>query len=549
MPFPQCRQKVVNRLTGNWQKISWLCLASLWLALLTACNSGTTPTAPLPTEDTARIAIGTTAKIRTLDPADADNFIASNILYNTTERLYTYKTGTTELIPQLATDFPAISPDGLTYTIPVRAGIKFHDGGEFDARAMAFSLERFLQLKGSPYERLSVIAQVSAPRPDQLIIKLKQPISFFPALLAFTGASAISPKSYGKDFLPYKIVGTGAYRLTEYKEGSYLKLEAFPDYWGTKPKNQGVNLQFYSSSANLLNAFKTAQVDVAFQTLSPSQIKNLSANASANGWQIASNKGSTMLFMVLNFQQAPIDQPLVRQAIASAIDRELLQERIFQNQRVAVYSMIPSSFSAYRPVFQQYQPARARELLEQAGFSPAQPAQVSIWYSPRYAGNGDLVASYLKAVIEKNSDYLLRVKVERIDTAIADSLLDKGTYTYPIFLRDWVPDYLDPDNFIQPFLGCEKADARNLCQSGNTAYWGSYYYNPALDKLVAQQRQISDPQQRQQVLSQIQEILARDVPFIPLWQNREYAFAQPYISGLAIEPSQQLDYRPLSRQP
>ena len=519
------------------------------LGLITACNSVIPPTAPLPSSNASRITIGTTAKIRTLDPADADNFIASNILYNTTERLYTYKPGTTELVPQLATDFPSISADGLTYTIPIRTGIKFHDGSEFNASAMAFSLQRFLELKGSPHQRLSVIEQVLAPRPDQLVIKLKQPISFLPTLLAFTGAGAISPQSYGKDFLPHKIVGTGAYRLTEYKEGSYLKLEAFPDYWGTKPKNQGVDLQFYSAAANLLNAFKTGQVDVAFQTLSPAQIKNLTDNAPANGWQVASNKGSTLLFMVLNLQQAPIDNPLVRQAIASAIDRELLQERIFQNQRTAVYSMIPSNFSAYQPVFQQYQPSRAKQLLEQAGFSPAQPAQVSIWYSPKYAGNGDLVASYLKAIIEKNTDYFMRVKVERIDTAIADSFLDKGTYTYPIFLRDWVPDYLDPDNFVEPFLGCEQADASNLCQSGNTAYWGSFYHNPAIDELVSQQRKISDPQQRQQVLRQIQAIIARDVPFIPLWQNREYAFAQRNIQGVAIEPSQQLDYRPISRSP
>ncbi len=523
-----------------------LCLTVI-MGFLAGCGSA--PVAVPSARDPSRIVIGTTAKIRTLDPADADNFIASNILYNTTETLYTYKGGSTELIPQLASDFPTISADGLTYTIPVRTGIKFHDGSEFNAYAMAFSLQRFLQLKGSPYERLSVIEQVSAPRPDQLVIKLKQPISFFPALLAFTGAGAISPQSYGKDFAPDKIVGTGPYRLTAYKEGSYLKLEAFPDYWGIKPRNKGIDLQFYSSSANLLNAFKTGQVDVAFQTLSPTQVKNLLDRADTNGWHIASNQGSTILFMVLNFQQPPLDNPLVRQAIASALDRELLQVRIFQNQRVALYSMIPSVFAVHQPVFQRYRPRDAKELLEQAGFSRDRPAQVSIWYAPRYAGNGDLVASYLKAVMEKNSQYLLRVKVERIDPAIADAFLDRGTYTYPIFLRDWVPDYLDPDNFVQPFLGCERADERNLCQSGNTAYWGSFYYNPALDQLVAQQRQTTDPQQRQRILRQIQEIVAQDVPYIPLWQNREYAFAQPYISGLTIEPSQQLDYRRLSRQP
>lgn len=519
-----------------------LLILLLSIALLSSCNR-----APdLPDRPADRLSVGTTAKIRTLDPADADNFFSSHILTNTTERLYDYAQDSTELVPRLATDFPKVSDDGLIYTIPVRTGVKFHDGSDFNAQAMAFSLNRFLNLKGAPFQRLSVIKVVSAPAPDRLVIELKQPVSFLPRLLAFTGASAISPQSYGQAFLPDRVIGTGPYKLSSYTEGTALRLEKFNDYWDRPAQNQGVDIQFFSAPANLLNAFKTGQIDVAFQTLSPAQVSNLQQNAAQNNWQVASNKGSTLLFMVLNLQVSPLNDPLVRQAIASAIDRELLSERIFQGQREPVYSMIPSTFREYKPVFPQYQPDRAKQLLAKAGYSVDRPAQTSIWYSPKYAGNGDLVASYLQAILEKNSGGLLQVQTESIDTTIADTFLDKGTYTYPIFLRDWVPDYLDPDNFLEPFLICDRANGQKLCAEGNTAYWGSFYYNGQINELVASQRKMNNPQ-RERVIRQIQDIIAQDVPFIPLWQNREYAFSRANITGLKIEPSQQLHYRSMRR--
>lgn len=97
-----------------------------------------------------RIVIGTTSQIRTLDPADAYEFWAGNILVHLTDRLYTYRPGTTELMPQLARDFPQISEDGLVYRIPLRSGVKFQDGSSFDSGAMAFSLRRFMDKGGAP---------------------------------------------------------------------------------------------------------------------------------------------------------------------------------------------------------------------------------------------------------------------------------------------------------------------------------------------------------------------------------------------------------------
>jgi peptide/nickel transport system substrate-binding protein len=532
--------------------ISLLLTGIFLVSILFACTNNL-PTQRNGLTRAGRIIIGTTSTIRTLDPADAYEQLAGNVLFNTIERLYTYKPGTTELVPQLATAMPKVSEDGLTYTISIRTGVKFHDRTDFTAEAMSFSLKRFIALKGAPSFLLAdVVKSIRVNSPTELVIKLQRPFQFFPQILAFTGAGAISPQAYNgdgkKDFLPKKIVGTGPYQLSQYIEGNILRLDAFPDYWGQRPVNKGIDIQFLSSNANLLNAFKTGAVDVAFQTLSPAQIHNLEANAAKNNWTVASNQGSTMLFMVLNVEQPPLNNVKVRQAIAAAIDRPLLQKRVFQGQRTPVYSLIPATLPAYKPTFQQRygdgNAKLARQLLTEAGYSDDNPAKISIWYTPKYAGNGDLVASTLKAAIAKNVGKILQIKLEKVDQTVAYAFIDKGVY--PSFLLDWVPDFFDPDNFTQPFLLCEEV-GKNGCTKGGSQYWGSFYHNPEMNKLISQQRLEKDPAKRKEIFSKIQDILSRDVPFIPLWQNREYAFAGSGIKGVAIEPTQQLRYGTISK--
>lgn len=499
-----------------------------------------------------RIVIGTTSTPRTLDPADAYDLIGGNILYNSCDRLYGYRSGTTDLTPQLAADFPTISADGLTYRIPLRSGVRFHDGTDFDGAAMAFSLNRFIKLGGSPASLLAdVIDNVQALEDLTLEIKLKQRSPFFLKLLAFTGAVALSPTAYGKTegFLPNRLVCTGAYRLTEYIEGNILRLEPFADYWGAAPQNQGIDMQFLSSNANLLNAFKTGGVDVAWQTLSPIQIRNLEQTATANGWQVASSHGSAILYMVLNTQQPPLDNLKVRQAIAAAINRPLLSERVFFNQRLPLYSLVPNTLADSQPTFAKLygdgNGQLARKLLSEAGYSDAKPAQVSFWYPPKYAGNGDLVLSTLRAAIARDVGKILEIKLEKVDTTTAFGFLDQGVYD--TFFLDWVPDIFDPDNFLQPFLTCDQGNAQQGCLKGRSQYQGAFYYSAEINALIDQQRQELNPPRRSQLLSQIQTILAQDVPFIPLWQNQEYVFGRSTIRGLKIEPTQQLDYRVISK--
>ena len=541
--------------------LAWFAIALILITALWGCTNGRASSNKLGISDRTaeRIVLGTTSKIRTLDPADANEFFISNVFYNTLESLYTYKEGSSEIVPQLATEMPKISEDGLTYTVPVRTGIKFHDRTNFNAYTMKFALDRFIESKGAPASILSdVIESISVPSETELIFKLKQPLQFFPKFLAFTGAAAISPQVYKhiKDeksgkllFLPDKLIGTGPYQVTQFVEGSYLRLDAFPDYSGrNKPKNRGVDIQFFSSNANLLNAFKTGAVDVAFQTLTPTQVKNVEANAKPNGWTIASGQGATILYMVLNSQQAPLNDVRVRQALAAAIDRPLLESRIFFNQRTPLYTLIPSAFSDSKPVFQQkYGDGNgklARQLLESAGYSDDKPAQISIWYSPKYGGNGDVIASTLRASIQKNVGKILQIKTERVENTVGYAFIDKGVY--PAYLLDWVPDILDPDNYIKPFLECEEAEG-DRCTKGGTQFQGSFYNNKLMNELIASQRKEQDVTKRSQILQQIQEILAQDVPFIPLWQNKEYAFAQRGVNGVKIEPNQQLPYWNISK--
>ncbi|MEM7760033.1 MAG: ABC transporter substrate-binding protein, partial [Cyanobacteria bacterium P01_A01_bin.40] len=179
------------------QKTStYLVLFTICFALAVGCNNDNQTQENAVPVDRNRISVGTTLKPRTLDPADNYELAGLNIIYNVGESLYTYEVGTTEIKPLLAKSMPEVSQDGLTYNIPLREGVSFHDGVPFNAQAMQFSLERFIENGGKPSFLLGdVIEQVEATGEYQLEITLKQPFAAFPALLAFPGACAVSPEA------------------------------------------------------------------------------------------------------------------------------------------------------------------------------------------------------------------------------------------------------------------------------------------------------------------------------------------------------------------
>ncbi len=491
-----------------------------------------------------RITLGTTATISSLDPADAYGTFGGTLLYNLGDRLYTYKLGSKDLEPQLATALPTVSNDGLTYTIPLRQGVVFHDNSPFNAKAMAFSIERFIKSGGSPSFLLSDLVESVKPSSEyELTIKLKKPFAAFPALLAFSGVCAVSPNAYEiKEgaFKPETFVGTGPYKLVKFGTDQ-VQFDAFDQYWGEKPKNKGIDIQFFSSPANLFNAFRTGSVDVAYQNLAIEQIAALREGANTAGWQVLEQSGSGIDVLTLNLKTPPLDRLEVRQAIAAIIDRPILQERVFQGQIEPLYSLVPANLDVQKPVFKtQYGDAnivKAKELLQQAGYSTSNPLKLEFWYRSNLI-NDQLAAITMKAIVHRKLGDLVQISLNSVESTTAYKNLDKGVY--PIFLMDWSPDFLDPDNYIQPFMECTKGSPKSGCEEGSSYLWGSFYYSDRANQLIDQSRKEQDPNNRKQLFAQLQNLLATDVPFIPLWQNKDYLFTQKWIRGASLEVTQKV---------
>jgi peptide/nickel transport system substrate-binding protein len=536
-----------------WKQIGklgqFIAIFTLCSILTVACGTNRTsqPNTNTPNPNTTagndRITIGTTLKPRTLDPADIYDLAGLNIAYNVGESLYTYEFGKTAIKPLLATEMPKVSADGLTYTIPLRQGVTFHDGTPFNAKAMEFSLQRFIENGGKPSFLLAdIIKNVKATADYELTIQIKQPFAAFPSILATPTACAVSPKAYaigtGK-FNPNQLIGTGAYKLTEFGSND-IKLEANDKYWGEKPTNKGINIQIFAgNSANLLNSFRTGAVDIAYQSLDPEQIKNLLEGGEKKQWQTIEAPGTVVNYMTLNVQQEPLKKLEVRQAVASLIDRSLIIDRVLRGQAEPLYSLVPTSFDVSKPSFSdsygEVNPNKAKELLEKAGFSATNPVSIQVWHSSGSLVRG-IVAKTLQAYAKKELGGLIDFEPQTVESASFFSNLSKGTY--PTTLADWYPDFLDADNYVQPFLSCSKGSIVAGCTEGASQSRGSFYWSDRANQLIEQQRKEQDTTKRKQIFAELQDLLARDVPYIPLWQIKEYAFAQNGVEGTIINPSQ-----------
>ncbi len=512
--------------------------------LLVSCQP--TPIIPQPTN--RPITLGTTLKPLTFDPADSYDLASLMIIYNLGDTLYTYELGSTKLKAQLAQALPKISSDGLTYTINLRQGIVFHDGTPFNAQAMVFSLERFIKNGGKPSFLLSdSLDKIEAIGEYELRLRLKHSFTAFTALLAFPGTCAVSPAAYelgeGK-FKPNDFVGTGPYRLVE-MTGDRIRLQAFAQYWGEKPKNSGLDIQLYPGNpANLYNALRTGAVDVAYQSLATQQVSKLQEEAKRGKGQVVEGKGSAVNYLSLNLRMQPLKALKVRQAIAAMVDRPFLVQRILQGQAEPLYTLIPTAFTASQPVFKPQNLLLAKQLLTEAGFSSTQPATVEIWYSSGSL-NASLLAGILKAMAKRDLAGMLNFEPNTIASAAFFRNLSAGNYASS--LANWYPDFLDADNYIYPFLACSKGSPLTGCQKGGAQEQGSFYYSERMNQLIVQQRLEQDPTKREEIFSQIQSLLAQDVPYIPLWQSKDYAFAQNNLKGITINPSQTFPFWTLER--
>ncbi|MGB7414892.1 MAG: ABC transporter substrate-binding protein, partial [Thermosynechococcaceae cyanobacterium] len=265
-------------------------------------------------------------------------------------------------------------------------------------------------------------------------------------------------------------------------------------------------------------------------------------------WKVIEAQGTGVTYLVLNVKQKPLDKVEVRRAIAAIVDRPLINERVYQNQAEPIYSLLPTAFDSYVPVFKEPygdgNTAVAEKYLKEAGYSPANPLKLELWY-PSNSAPRTLIASLLKAFAKDNLKGAVELEINNVDSATVFQNVSKGIY--PTVLVSWFPDFFDADTYIQPFMSCMKGSEAQRCEEVASQSQGSFYYSEKANQLVKEERRTQDPAKRKAIFGELQKLLAEDVPYVPLVQSKEYAFAQGDIDGVQISPTQQFPFWTLKR--
>lgn len=472
------------------------------------------------------VTVGTTDKIRILDPADCYDYFSSNILQNTMVGLVDYKVGTSELVPWLAESWE-ISEDGLVYTFHLRKDAYFMNGNPIDANALKFSIDRVIRLNGDPAFLLAdVVEETKVVDKYTFQIKLQYPFSAFIAVLGYTVAYPVDPATTpADDFFFNAPVASGPYYIADWEPDVQIILKRNPKYFGPPPKTETIVIRFYQNASTLRLALESGEIDVAYRTLDPRDLLILKMDPR---YVVYEGQSPAIRELVLNVKMPPFDNVKVRKALAYAVDRDAIVSDVFANTVEPLYTLVPIGMWSHLDVMPKRDLAKARELLRELGYSESNPLEITLWYTPSHYGSTEAdVAQVLKASIEETG--LVKVDIKYAEWATYIDYFVSGSIG--AFLLGWYPDYLDPDDYLWPFLS--KSGAASM---------GSFYESPFVENLMLQARKYSDIETRTSINKDVQKILAIDVPYIPLWQGKQYCVSYPYVKGVVLEPSQIFRY-------
>ncbi len=478
------------------------------------------------------IIIGTTDRITDLDPASAYDFFTWEVLSNIGEGFFKYEPETLELKPALAESYE-VREGGKVWIIKLRKGLKFSDGTELTADVVKWSIERVARIEGDPaWFVLDFVEKVEVVDKYTVKIVLQKPVAFFKAVLAVPTYFPISPNSYPADRIdPDNTAGgIGPYRIVRFVRDQELVLEANPDYYGEKPKAKKIIIKFYKDAAALRLALESGEIDVAWRTLNPSDILDLKKRGD---FKVIEGKGAFIRYIVLNTNIPPLDNKLVRQALAAALDRKKICEEVFLGTVTPLYSLVPAGMWGHIDAFKEkygegsnYE--LARELLRKAGYSETNKLKIELWYTPSHYGSTEAdLAAAIKECWEKTGMIEVTIKSAEWSTYL-ELTRTKGL---PVTLYGWYPDYLDPDNFLYPFL-----------HTGSNRWLGNPYSNPKVDELLDKAQALTDKAGRARLYAEVQRILAEDAPIIPIFQGKLYVVTKPEVKGVVVDPYMLLRY-------
>lgn len=472
-----------------------------------------------------------------LDPAnvtDGESFYVTRQIFET---LVDYTPYNTEPVPGLATRWEN-SKDGKEWTFFLRKGVKFHDRTPFNALAVKFNFDRW-RLKNHPYHDGNfeyygamfdgfpgIIQDVQAIDDYTVRFVLRRPHAPFLANLAMPSFALASPAAierYGKDFLAHP-VGTGPFIFVSREKNQKTVLKRNDNYWDMKPALNKIVFRTIPDNAARLMELKAGTVD-AMTGLNPCDYPTVKDDPSL---QTLLRPSMNVGYLAMNNLRKPFDDPRVRRAVAHAINKKAFVDSFYAGMSKPAKNLMPPSVWGYTDKIEDYayNPAKARELLAEAGYPNGFAA--ALWVSP-----------VARPYIPQPREIALAIQADLARVGIKTRIVTYDWETYlaggkngehDLYLSGWVGDNGDPDNFLYVLLGKDnavKGAASNV----------SFYQNEEVNNILKRAQTLSGQNRRAALYEEAQRIIHRDVPVVPLVHSMDVVVAKKSVKNLIPHPT------------
>ncbi|MCV6585823.1 MAG: ABC transporter substrate-binding protein [Marinibacterium sp.] len=437
-----------------------------------------------------------------LDPTSAAAQAIDQVVYaNIFEGLTRFQ-GDGSITPALAKSW-TISDDGLTYTFTLQDGVTFHDGSVMDAEDVKFSLDRARAEDSTNAQKAlyAGITDVSVIDPQTVAVTLAEPNGSLLFNLAWGDAVIVAPESIGD--IKTAPIGTGPYTFTNWVQGDRIELSRNPDYWGAAPALDSATFKFISDPTAAFAAVMAEDVDVFTGFPAPENLVQFDADPRFQVL-VGSTEGETILST--NNQQPPFDNPLVRQALAHAIDRQA----IIDGAMFGYGTPIGTHFAPHNPAYvdltgqSAYDPDKARALLAEAGLAEGFETTLHL-PPPSYARRGGEIIAAQLAQVGITAEIINVEWAQWLETVFRgkDFGLTIVSHTEPMDIGI----YARPDYYFQ-------------------------YDNPDFQALMATLTATTDEAERSALLAQAQQMIADDYVNGYLFQLAQLSVAKAGVEGL-----------------
>lgn len=483
------------------------------------------------------LTIGTTDKITTLDPAgsyDNGSFAVMNQVF---PFLLNTPYGSPDVQPDIAESAEFTSPT--EYTVKLKPGLKWANGHDLTSSDVKFSFDRQLAIadENGPSSLLYNLDSTEAVDDTTVVFHLKsENDQVFPQILSSPVGPIVDEEVFAADALTpdADIVDgkafAGQYVITSYSLNDLISYEAYDDYQGVlgAAKTGTVNVKYYAEASNLKLDVQQGNIDVAFRSLSATDIDDLRGDDNV---KVVDGPGGEIRYIVFNFNTQPYGASTaeadpakalaVRQAVADLIDRDEIATQVYKGTYTPLYSYVPAGLTGATESLKGLygdgeggpDADKAAAALEAAGVTT--PVKLSLQYSNDHYGPSS-ADEY--ALIKDQLEATGLFTVDLQTTEWVQYSKDRTADVYPAYQLGWFPDYSDADNYLTPFFLLEN-------------FLSNHYENQEVNDLILQQAVTADAAERTALIEQIQDKVAADLSTVPYLQGAQVAVVGKDVTG------------------